>query len=100
MVFYEETIGSSQLGINASQAAFGYRALMLACCARLSIPLEGYAPSTVKKYFTGNGRAQKDDMIFEVGRRFKQLEVADDNEADAVAILCYGMSVKYQIEAI
>lgn len=39
---------------------------------------------TVKKDFTGNGKADKDAMIREVGRRFG-VTVSDD-EADAIAV--------------
>ena len=99
VVFYEESTGNYQ-SVDASRVAFGFRALLLACCARLNIPTEGYSVLTIKKYFTGSGRAQKDDMMFECRQRFRELVVDNDNEADAVAILCYGMSVRYQVETI
>lgn len=99
-VFYEAPIGMNQLGANAAEMAMGLRALLYACCARLSMPVYGYAPNTVKKYFYGSGRASKEDMLYECQRRFKELDIDNDNESDAVAVLCYGMSVKYQIEVL
>lgn len=99
VVFYEESAGHYQ-SVDASRAAFGWRVLILACCARLSIPTEGYAASTIKKYATGSGRAEKEDMIHAVSQKFKGLDIKDDNTADAVHILCYGMSVKYQLETL
>ncbi|HQC52332.1 MAG TPA: hypothetical protein PLE92_04310 [Lentisphaeria bacterium] len=49
------------------------------------IPLKRIPPSTLKKYFTGSGRAQKPEMIAEAIRRgFAVGE--DDNKADAVAL--------------
>lgn len=52
--------------------------------------------SSVKKFFTGNGRADKKDMIFKC--RSKGWDPQDDNEADALAILCLGVSVIYGVE--
>jgi len=98
IVFYEAPAGKYQ-SRDAAAAAYGYRALMQACCARLSIPLEGYAATTIKKYATGSGRAQKEDMEHALKQKFKGLDVVDDNAADAVHILCYGMSTKYQLES-
>jgi Holliday junction resolvasome RuvABC endonuclease subunit len=57
------------------------------------------AASTVKKYATGSGRAEKPDMIHAAKQKFVDLDVDDDNAADAVHILCYGMSAKYQLES-
>jgi Holliday junction resolvasome RuvABC endonuclease subunit len=46
-------------------------------------------PSRLKKFFAGNGRAQKQDMI-DVARR-EGWPVQDDNQADACAIFAYGV---------
>lgn len=43
--------------------------------------------STVRKFFTGNGRAQKEDVVRECQRRGWAPQ--DDNAADALAILAY-----------
>lgn len=43
---------------------------------------------TIKKYLTGNARAEKDDMIKAI--RAKGYNPTDDNEADALALALYG----------
>jgi len=53
-------------------------------CAN-QIPLIGYAPAAIKKHATGNGAAKKPDMIAAV--RARGFAPADDNEADAIALL-------------
>ncbi len=52
-------------------------------CVSKGIPFTAAGPGTIKKHFTGNGRASKQDMIDEARRR--QHMVDTDNEADAVA---------------
>ena len=53
--------------------------------------------STIKKYFTGNGRAQKHDMINKC--RAIGLSPRDDNEADAIAIYFHAMNKFYPTQA-
>ena len=47
-------------------------------------------PSTVKKYATGKGNAGKMEVMAAVIKRFPQLTVHDDNEADALVLACLG----------
>lgn len=44
-----------------------------------------YSPATIKKEFTGNGKATKKDIIKEVKRKFN-LEPKATHDADAIAI--------------
>ncbi|MEM9286764.1 MAG: hypothetical protein AAGA36_00350 [Pseudomonadota bacterium] len=54
---------------------------------------------TVKKFFAGSGRADKGQMMG-VCERVAPRDLADDNEADAIAVLVYGaQDVKDQIKA-
>jgi crossover junction endodeoxyribonuclease RuvC len=46
-----------------------------------------YPPSTVKKEFTGNGKAKKDEMMGQVMALFGIDEI-DDNASDAIAVGC------------
>lgn len=48
--------------------------------------------NTVKKFFTGNGRAEKRDTI--AACRARGWEPKDDNSADALALLSYALSCK------
>ena len=68
----------------------GYLAMLEAWCAANNVRLEGVGVGTIKKAFTGNGRADKEDMIAEAERR--GIKVIDDNHADALAILAYGVA--------
>lgn len=68
----------------------GYLAMLEAWCAANNVRLEGVGVGTIKKAFTGNGRADKAQMIAEAKRR--GFTVTDDNESDAVALLAYGVA--------
>ena len=51
-----------------------------------TIPIFLYKPSHLKKWLTGNGRADKQQMVAAVNDQFG-LNVTDDNVADAIAVL-------------
>lgn len=65
----------------------GFRAILLKECVRAGVPVFGYSPAHIKKFWTGKGTANKDTMIATTLMRFPDLDLADDNEADAIAIL-------------
>jgi hypothetical protein len=48
---------------------------------------------TIKKYWTGSGRAKKPDMIAEAQKR--GYDIVDDNEADSVALYVYAQEVLF-----
>ena len=49
-----------------------------------------YAPSTIKKVVCGNGRASKDNVYNAVLKRYPKLQMANNDESDAVAVgMCY-----------
>lgn len=73
----------------SARAYFGYLAIVEAWCATNNVPMVGVGVGTIKKAFTGKGNATKEDMIAEAERR--GIRVTDDNEADALAILAYGV---------
>ncbi len=96
-VFFEEPAGG--IGGKTALKCIGWKVLTMACCARKGIPMAGVHASTLKKYATGSGRADKEEMMHVAARKFVGLEIPDDNAADAIHILCYGMSSKYQLES-
>ncbi|MEM5429384.1 hypothetical protein [Cupriavidus oxalaticus] len=86
-VYYERVC--SHTGTTAAHVYGGYLAMLEAWCAANNIPMHGVAVATAKKAWTGNGRAKKPDMIAEAERR--GVKVIDDNHADALAVLAYGV---------
>lgn len=47
-------------------------------------------PQTVKKYATGKGNASKDEVLAAVVRRYPDVEVSNNNEADALVLAAIG----------
>ena len=87
-VYFERVC--SHTGTTAAHVYGGYLAMLEAWCAANNIPMHGVAVATAKKAWTGNGRAKKPDMIAEARRR--GMSPGCDNEADAMAILAYGVA--------
>lgn len=73
----------------AARAYCGLLAILELWCAANNIPLYGVGVGTIKKHATGKGNATKDQMIAASIKR--GLKVADDNQADAVALLAYAL---------
>lgn len=70
---------------DAAHVYGGLMATLTAWCEERHIPYEGVSVGSIKKSWTGNGAAKKDAMIAEA--RARGYEPADDNEADALALL-------------
>lgn len=47
-------------------------------------------PSQVKKFATGRGNASKDEVLLAVARRYPDVEVADNNQTDALVLAAIG----------
>lgn len=72
---------------DAAKCYGSFRGVLLVNCAYCGIPVYGYSPSAVKKSWTGSGIAKKEQMMAVTKARFPELELTDDNEADAIALL-------------
>jgi hypothetical protein len=72
-------------GTDAAHIYGGLMATLTAFCEERQIPYLGVPVGTIKKFWTGHGGANKGAMIAEAVRR--GFRVADDNEADAIALL-------------
>jgi len=59
-------------------------------CTRRSINYRGYAPTEIKKHITGKGNAKKPDVVACIVA--KGYTPADDNEADAIALMLLALS--------
>lgn len=84
-VYYEEV--RRHLGTDAAHAYGGYLATLQSWCEVNDVEYSGVGVGVIKKYWTGRGNADKAAMMLECARR--GIEVRDDNEADAVALLHY-----------
>ena len=61
------------------------RGVALAAAARAGLPIFEYAPTEVKRAFTGDGRARKEQMV-RAARALFGVEARQADEADALAI--------------
>ncbi len=72
-------------GTTAAHVYGGFLSHLQAWCDVESVPYAGVPVGAIKKFATGKGNAKKDAMI-EAARR-RGFDPADDNEADAIAIM-------------
>lgn len=78
------------LGTQAAHVYGGFEGALITWCGDNNLPApEGVAVGAIKKFWTGKGNASKEEMIAEALKRGH--EPADDNEADALAILYFTM---------
>lgn len=63
----------------------GLKAILTMWCAHHDIYCKGIPVGTIKKHATGKGNAEKDAVI--AAMKAKGFSPADDNEADAIALL-------------
>jgi crossover junction endodeoxyribonuclease RuvC len=54
------------------------------------VPVAEVPPALVKKYATGKGNATKDEVLAAVVRRYSDVEVRNNNEADALVLRAMG----------
>lgn len=58
---------------------------------RRGVPFAAVAPATRAKYITGNGRADKAEVVEAARRHFPTYAIAGDDEADAVGLVAMGL---------
>lgn len=91
-VLYFEAV-RRHIGTDAAHIYGGLLATLQKFCDSRGIPYEGVPVQTIKKAWTGKGNAKKGAMIAEcLARGF---EPADDNEADAIALLCLRLCLRH-----
>ena len=61
-------------------------------CEQNKIQYRGVAPTEVKKFATGKGNANKEQMIAAAKKKWPGAEIQDDNTADALWILEFAMN--------
>jgi hypothetical protein len=77
------------LGVDAAHAYGGFLSQLGSFCEEHGIPYQGVPVGTIKRHATGKGNANKADMI--AVARGRGHNPADDNEADAIALLYFAM---------
>jgi Holliday junction resolvasome RuvABC endonuclease subunit len=87
-VYFEEV--RRHAGVDAAHAYGGFMAHLTAWCEHHQIPYQGVPVGTIKKHATGKGNAGKADMI--AAMRARGFNPADDNEADALALLGWALN--------
>lgn len=83
-VFYEQVYAHN--GTQAAHVYGGFLYHMAALCDDFGIKVVGIGVGTIKKRATGNGRASKQEVIEKAIAM--GIHPVDDNEADAIAIMC------------
>ena len=81
-------------GVDAAHAYGGFMGQLTAWCEHHQIPYQGVPVGTIKKHATGKGNASKDEMVAAV--RARGHSPADDNEADAIALLYLAREIATQ----
>ena len=87
-LYFEEV--RRHAGTTAAHVYGGFLAVLTAWCEHHSIPYSGVPVGTIKKHVTGKGNAGKPEVM--AAMRALGYEPADDNEADALALLAWALA--------
>ena len=86
-IWFEEV--RRHAGTDAAHIYGGLMATLTAFAELRGVPYQGVPVGTIKRHATGKGNAPKDAMI--AAAKAKGFSPADDNEADAIAILLWAI---------
>ena len=86
-VYFEEV--RRHIGTDAAHVFGGLLATLTAWCEEHRMPYSGVPVGTWKRHACGKGNASKDEVI--AAMRARGFQPADDNEADAIAILLWAI---------
>jgi hypothetical protein len=89
-IYFEEV--RRHAGTDASHVFGGLMASLTSWAELRGIPYQGVPVGTIKKHATGKGNAPKQAMI--AAARARGFSPADDNEADAIAILHWAIETQ------
>ena len=79
-------------GVDAAHAFGGWLAILTAWCDCHDIAYQGVPVGTIKRFIAGKGNADKAAVIAAI--RARGFNPADDNEADALAILLWAIETQ------
>lgn len=86
-IYFEEV--RRHVGTDAAHLYGGFLATLTSWCEQQGIAYQGVPVGTIKRFMTGKGNADKAAIIAAV--RAQGFAPADDNEADAIAILLWSI---------
>ena len=89
-IWYEEI--RRHIGTDAAHVYGGLLATLTAWAEMRGVPYQGVPVGTIKKHATGKGNASKAAMM--EAARSRGYSPADDNEADAIAILLWAIETR------
>lgn len=89
-VFFEEV--RRHAGTTAAHVYGGFLAHLAAWCEHHEVPYQGVPVGTIKRHVAGKGNADKQAVIAAI--RARGFAPADDNEADALAILLWAIETQ------
>jgi len=90
VIYFEEV--RRHIGTDAAHIYGGFLATLTAWCERKGVAYQGVPVGTVKRFATGKGNADKQAVL--AAMRSRGFNPADDNEADALAILLWAMETR------
>ena len=89
-IWYEEV--RRHAGTDAAHVFGGLMATLTAWAEMRGVPYQGVPVGTIKRFATGKGNANKAAMM--VAAQKRGFSPADDNEADAIAILLWAIETR------
>jgi hypothetical protein len=89
-IYFEEI--RRHLSTDSSHVYGGFLATLTSWCEQNSIPYQGVPVGTIKRFIGGQGNAGKAAVIAAV--RARGFSPADDNEADAIAMLLWAIETQ------
>ncbi len=92
-VLFCEKPNARMPGYDGVKIHFGLHSIISMQACGLGITDDVVSAATIKKYWTGNGKADKDLMVEQTQNYFP--EVTDDNESDAIALWMFCWDVLY-----
>lgn len=91
LVYFEEV--RKHMGVDAAHVYGGLMAVLTEECETRKIPYQGIPVGTIKRAATGKGNADKAAMIAAAKAKWPEVQILDDNHADALHILDYARTL-------
>src|SRR5690625_856570 len=89
-IYFEEV--RRHIGTDAAHLYGGFLATLTSWCETNAVAYQGVPVGTIKRFMTDKGNASKEMVLAAVRERGHQ--PADDNEADAIALLLWAFSTR------